>query len=328
MTFKVIVIEDSAFMRKSFQRSFKDIQQIEIIEIVRSMEDATDSIKRIRPDFIFISKQENAYKKNLDIDSIMMSFKIPVVMFGFSGDAIRNGLIGICDNVSGGHRLIEIDGDLTKLLKELKKCSKSHRDTSPSRADFNVDLDSRVFNAVVIGSSTGGPRALSHIIKKLPESIRVPIFIVQHLPKKFTTSLAERLNNESKVLVVEAKDEMSIKRGVVYLAPGDYHMTVDKGVIRLARGEKIHGVRPAVDPLFETASIYYGDGLFGAVLTGMGKDGTNGMKAIKEMGGYGVAQDEETSVVYGMPGNAVAKGVIDDVLSIDEISSLINRIVR
>lgn len=182
--------------------------------------------------------------------------------------------------------------------------------------------------AVVIGASTGGPTALAYLISKIPKDFNIPIFIVQHMPKGFTTTFALRLDSESNIKVVEAEDNMKIQKGIVYLAPGDFHMTIEKNRIRLNSEEKLFGVRPSVDYLFKSASNIYGDGLLGIIMTGMGRDGTDGMKTIKNNGGYNIAQNEESSVVYGMPGNAVANGVVDEIMSLDEISQVLNSLTK
>lgn len=185
-----------------------------------------------------------------------------------------------------------------------------------------------VINAVVIGASTGGPNALVYILSRLTEDLNVPIFIVQHMPKGFTASFAARLDKESQLKVVEAEDKMKIEKGTVYLAPGDFHMTIDRNKIRLNSEDKLFGVRPAVDYLFKTAAKTYGSNLLGIILTGMGRDGTDGMHTIKVNGGYNIAQNEESCVVYGMPGNAVAKGVVDSIMNLDEISQILNKFVK
>lgn len=148
------------------------------------------------------------------------------------------------------------------------------------------------------------------------------------MPKGFTTSFAERLNKESNISVVEAKNNMAIENNTVYIAPGDFHMELEDNRIKLNREDKLYGVRPAADYLFNSASKIYGKHLLGIILTGMGRDGTDGMLKIKENGGYNIAQDKDTSVVYGMPGNAINQGAIDQVLSLREISFLINNCVR
>ena len=131
--------------------------------------------------------------------------------------------------------------------------------------------------AVAIGASTGGPSALEYLISKLPKDLDIPIFIVQHMPKDFTTSFAMRLDKASQV----KEDKMKIEKGVVFIAPGDFHMTVERDTIRLDSRAKLFGVRPCVDYLFKSAAEVYGENLLGIILTGMGKDGSDGMHTIK-----------------------------------------------
>ena len=128
--------------------------------------------------------------------------------------------------------------------------------------------------------------------------------------------------------VVEARDSMIIQSGMVYLAPGDFHMTIEDNMIKLNSNEKIHGVRPAADYLFNAAAKVYGERLLGIIMTGMGKDGSEGMCTIKEVGGYNIAQNEETCVVYGMPSSAVAKNAVHEILSLEDISIKLNQLIR
>lgn len=175
--------------------------------------------------------------------------------------------------------------------------------------------------AVVIGASTGGPKALYSIITKLPSDLDVPIFIVQHMPAGFTKAFAERLNSNSLVNVVEATDNQSIEKGVVYIAPGGYHMEVGKDKkIHLNMEPSLWGVRPAVDKLFDSASKVYKEKLLSVVLTGMGKDGANGTISVKKNGGITLAQDKETSTIYGMPKVTFETGMVDKVVPLDKIS--------
>ena len=191
-----------------------------------------------------------------------------------------------------------------------------------------TDRHIKKIQAVAIGASTGGPSALEYLISKLPKDLDVPIFIVQHMPKDFTTSFAMRLDKASQVKVVEVEDKMKIEKGVVFIAPGDFHMTVERDTIRLDSRAKLFGVRPCVDYLFKSAAEVYGENLLGIILTGMGKDGSDGMHTIKINGGYNIAQDEESSVIYGMPGNAVESGVVDSILSLEDISKVLNNLTK
>jgi two-component system chemotaxis response regulator CheB len=182
--------------------------------------------------------------------------------------------------------------------------------------------------AVVIGASTGGPRVLYDLITQLPKDLNTPVFVVQHMPAGFTKAFAERINKNSQLNVVEARDGEVIQANTVYIAPGGYHMMAVDSRIKLDLSPTIHGVRPAVDKLFNTAAELYKGKLLACILTGMGKDGADGVRNIKSRGGYILAQDEYTSTVYGMPKAAYETGCVDKVLPENKIADEIIRAVK
>ena len=197
------------------------------------------------------------------------------------------------------------------------------------KKDILLPILDREWDAIVIGSSTGGPKALTDIFKNLPENKNaMPIFVVQHIPKAFTLSLAKRLDSICALKVKEAEREELIQRGHIYIAPGDYHMMVERKCISLDQRDKYLGVRPAVDYLFQSAAIRYQSKLLSIIFTGMGRDGTEGIKYIKKYGGINIAQDRESSVVFGMPGSAIKSKNVDLVLSLDEISKQLNLLIK
>lgn len=178
---------------------------------------------------------------------------------------------------------------------------------------------------IAIGSSTGGPRALSDVLPALCTSTRLPILVVQHMPAGFTQSLAESLARQARQPVVEAADGMSLSAARVFIAPGGRHMlvrgTAASPVIGLNDGPPENGCRPSADVLFRSAAASFGTGVLAVILTGMGNDGTAGLGAVRRGGGYVIAQDEATSVVWGMPGSAVQAGVVDEIRPVSEIAS-------
>ena len=185
---------------------------------------------------------------------------------------------------------------------------------------------------VVIGTSTGGPRALQQVITQLPKNLPCGVAIVQHMPPGFTKSLSERLDSLSQVSVKEAEANDVIKPGHVYIAPGDYHMTVQKQgnsyVIALNQNPPLASHRPAVDVLFDSV-VPFGNRVVSVILTGMGSDGAKGMQKIKAAGGRVIAEDESTSVVYGMPKAVVDLGLADSVLPIQYIAdAIVNSVKR
>lgn len=182
---------------------------------------------------------------------------------------------------------------------------------------------------LLIGASTGGPNAIETILRELKRDLNLTVLIVQHMPKGFTKSFAERLNKVCDLTVSEATDGTKIEKNNVYIAPGGFHMVLNKGgIIKLNTDSLVWGVRPAVDNLFISAASIYKENIISVVLTGMGKDGAKGSVKVKENNGVTIAQDEKTSVIYGMPKVAFETGCIDYVLPLNEIVNKVKGIIK
>ena len=186
------------------------------------------------------------------------------------------------------------------------------------------------YSVLAIGTSTGGPNALANLLPRLPANFPVPIVIVQHMPPIFTRILAERLTTSSHLKVVEASMGAVLQPGNAYIAPGDYHMTVAKGsqttvVTKTNQNPPEHSCRPAVDVLFRSVAEVYKDKVLAVILTGMGRDGALGCAKIKQSGGGILAQDEASSVVWGMPGLVAKQGLAEKVLSIEGLADEITK---
>mgnify|MGYP000584044751 FL=1 len=184
---------------------------------------------------------------------------------------------------------------------------------------------------VVIGSSTGGPQALQTVITGLPEHFPCPVVVVQHMPAGFTNALALRLNNVSRVAVREAEHGDVLRSGCVYIAPGNQHLRIrqeaDVRRIILSNEPPVGNHRPAVNVMYDSVA-HLGDDVVAVILTGMGCDGREGMRRIKQNGGYCIAQDEETCVVYGMPKSVVDAGLADEICPLPKIAEAIEAAVR
>ena len=200
----------------------------------------------------------------------------------------------------------------------------------PPRAIKLRPAGQRAPEVIAVGSSTGGPQALMKALASLPRTMRMPVLVTQHMPATFTSILAEHLARASGLHAAEAVDGEGIRPARIYVAPGDFHMTavVEDGqrVIRLTKEPPENYCRPSVDPMFRSLAQAYGAGVLGLILTGMGSDGVKGARSVVDAGGTVIAQDEATSVVWGMPGAAAAAGVCSAVLPITDIALYLRRL--
>jgi two-component system chemotaxis response regulator CheB len=191
----------------------------------------------------------------------------------------------------------------------------------PSRPSMMVTWPPSGPRVVIVGVSTGGPAALSRVLPALPGDIGFAIVVVQHMPDGFTAPLAERLNAQSAIVVQEAKAGDRPRQGLALVAPGDRHLEfASNGVVQISDGPEVNGCRPSVDVTMKSAARAFGRRATGILMTGMGRDGAEGMKEIKAAGGLTLAQDKESCVIYGMPRAAVEAGAVDEVVPLDEIA--------
>ena len=222
--------------------------------------------------------------------------------------------------------------DLVEKVKALGKASQSAKSPRPRRPVSQLvrqpvrPMVGRLFRPriVVVASSTGGPQALQAFLPPVAKATNLPILLVQHMPKTFTTILAEKLSKLCGRPCIEPKNGDPVRNGVIYLAPGDYHMRIVRSasgaeVIQLDQSAPVNFCRPAADPMFESAVERFGGSVLGVVLTGMGHDGRDGSDLIQKAGGRILAQDEATSVVWGMPGAVAEAGLANDIKPLPEL---------
>ena len=348
---KAIVVDDSALMRRIISDMINSQTEMEVIATARNGEELLTKITREAPDVITLDIEmpkmdgkatlKELKKININIPVIMLS-SISKIGTEITMDCLGLGAFDFIAKPSG-----EISLDINKVKDELVQKIKlavmnnKGKITLDSGNDVKTNIEmmhkikTRVGNvachnieAVVIGASTGGPKALYKVITALPDSLGVAVLVVQHMPMGFTKAFAQRLNLNSKLKVIEAQDGDLIEKNVVYIAPGGYHMEVgsDKK-IHLNTEPTIWGVRPAVDKLFLSASSVYGSRLLSVILTGMGRDGAQGTKVIKDNGGITMSEHQSTCIIYGMPKAAFETGKVDEVVMLEDVAQEITKVV-
>ncbi|MCM0760173.1 MULTISPECIES: chemotaxis response regulator protein-glutamate methylesterase [Sporomusa] len=345
---KVLVVDDSVFMRKLLTDLFAGETDFTVVDTARNGKDAIDKVKRFKPDLITMDVEMPVMDGIKALELIMKEAPTPVVMISSLTQAgavatLRALEIGAVDFVAKtAGPISNITAIRTEILTKCRAAVRANvlqlakgRATAGAlpampkmHSQPGLALDERI---VAIGTSTGGPRALQEIITKIPGNIPCGIVIVQHMPPGFTKSLAERLDSLSSVTVKEAEHNDVIRPGYVFIAPGDYHMLIEreggKTVIKLNQNPPIGGHRPAVDPLMESVARTYGSKAIGVILTGMGRDGAKGIEAIKRQNGYTIAEDQSTAVVYGMPKAAIELGVVDKIVPITGVTAEILKVL-
>lgn len=337
MKIKVVVVDDSALMRKVLSTMINASDYLEVTEIARNGIEAIKVIERTKPDIVTLDVEMPMMNGLETLKRIKEKYSIPVVMLSSKSNekiTIEALELGAEDFIEKPIALKENGEAFKKDLETRLLIHFPEEKITPVRhKNLKVTQDEllnkkKTLKAIAIGASTGGPKALVHVIQSLSKHLALPVFIVQHMPEGFTASFAQRLNTLTTATVVEAQDNMPIKPNTVYLAPGGKHMTIKNNRIALDTSPKIHGVRPAVDHLFESVAVNYGAHTLGIILTGMGNDGANGCEKIKHAGGYILSQDKETSIVYGMPRVVFERGHSDQVGSLCEIADIIKEMTR
>ncbi len=345
---RVLIVDDSTFARTSISRTLASDPEIEIIDTAKDGAEAVEKTKALSPDVVTL----DVVMPNMDgltaLGRIMTECPTPVVMVSaLTGPethstiaALEAGAVDFFLKVPRVVNPIGTDQEIDSLQYKVKtaaqvQVSKLKRLAASSTTQHHVDGYSskknslHPSNVVVIGTSTGGPRALHYLVPTLPADLNAAFLIVQHMPAGFTRSLAERLDATSKLRVKEAQAGDALVSGQALIAPGGYHMTVDKrGEIRLNQDPVVCGVRPAVDVTMKSVAKVYGPASKGVVLTGMGSDGTEGAAAIKSAGGSVVVEDESTCAVYGMPKSVIDSGHADKVAPLEGITEEVVRFCR
>ena len=377
---RVLIADDSAFMRKVLSDLFKSQSDFEVVGTAVNGQDAIEKVKKFQPDVLTLDVIMPVMDGLNALAVIMEQCPLPVVMVSSTtqkgtNETIRALALGAVDFVSkAGGAISKIDTIKDEILAKCRLAAKTHArrnfavskplvykpstNTEPTNRRVEVRRRTGLVlgqkptitrtpsttapvrkiipgtgkKLVVIGTSTGGPQALQTVITRLPGNLPCGVVVVQHMPAGFTKSLAERLNSISSIAVKEAEHDEIIRPGQVYIAPGDYHLRIvpaggGERKIALSQEPRVGNLRPTVNYMFDSAS-QFGRDLVSVIMTGMGSDGCEGMKKVKATGGYSIAQDENSCVVYGMPKAVVDAGLADEIRPLDKIAEAIVEAVR
>ena len=344
---RVLVVDDSAFMRRLLRDILESDPEIEVCCEARDGIEAIEKVKTEDPDVVTLDI-EMPRMNGLDaLRYIMKKYPRPVIMVSALTQegadatikALEYGAVDFIPKSSSTFavNLREMKEEIIKKVKEVAKIPPRFLHLKRRRVLREQMQKVRkkgeiARRAVAIAASTGGPQSLLQVFEKLPGELDAAILLVQHMPPGFTKSFAMRLDRISQLNVKEAEDGETVYENWAYVAPGDYHMEVvsrlGKPVIKLYKGPKIHGVRPAADPMMKSVAKLFGRKTVGVVMTGMGRDGAEGLAEIKRRGGITIAQDKETSIIFGMPKAAIELGVVDYVVPLDKIADTIVRALR
>ena len=341
----VLVVDDSAFMRRVISDILSQGDEFRVIGTARDGNDALRKIHELNPDMVTMDVEMPGLDGLSALGYIMSETPRPVVMLSAytteRAEATMRALdFGAVDFIAkpSGTISLNLETVADQLLDALRAAASANlsavpvrmpRRAPPAPVRPRLREGEQPSAAVAVAAATGGPRALAELLPRLRNPLGATVLVVQHMPPRFTRTLAERLDGMGGLSVSEAEDGEPVRRDHVYLAPGDFHMRVVSGggEVRIALDQEpsVWGVRPAADPLFHSVAAVYGARSLGVVLTGMGRDGADGLRGIRQAGGRGIAQDRASAVIWGMP-QAAAEWA-DTVLPLDHIAAEIEAVV-
>ena len=347
---RVLIVDDSAFMCKVLKEIINSDPQLEVVGQARDGRDAVALADSLRPDVITMDLNLPHVDGLQATETIMSHHPRPIVIVSSESRegadstlrALELGAIDFVPKPSTG-----IDLDMKKVREELNRKLKlaakvrvvrtrtlsklplpqgPASEPASSAGAILAAQNGGKFPMVVVAASTGGPAAVMRVVAGLPKDLAAAFFLVLHMPAAFTPQFAIQLSEVSMLPVKEAEHNEPAQPGTIYLCPGSHHLRLSStGKITLDAGARIEGYRPCADVAFETIASYARALAIGVILTGMGSDAAKGAKAVKATGGCVLAQDEATSVIFGMPSEAIKAGAVDEVLPLDDISTAIER---
>jgi len=331
---KVLIVDDSAFIRMLMTQILEQDSQLDVVGTAADPYEAREKIKKHNPDVLTLDIEMPKMDGVTFLKNIMRLRPMPVVMVStltlqgaeIADIALQLGAVDFVAKPKADVRnnLIKMSQELIEKVKIAANCNTAALDTKQYLEQTVLPLSNKttLIDIIALGASTGGTEAIQSILRQLPRGMP-PIVMVQHIPDVFSTSYAKRLDNHCELKVTEVRQAQKLKSGHAYLAPGHRHMKVVKKNnelwAELSNGDACHHHKPAVDVLFQSIAQIPEVGCIAALLTGMGQDGAQGLLQLRQSGAETLVQDEQSSVVWGMPGAAVKKGGVQKVIPLREI---------
>ncbi|MDY6879074.1 MAG: chemotaxis response regulator protein-glutamate methylesterase [Desulfatiglans sp.] len=334
---RVLIVDDSAVVRKVFSEELSRERGIEIVGTAPDPYVARDKIVKLRPDVVTLDIEMPRMDGLTFLKKLMKHYPLPVIIVSslttkggkMAMEALSLGAVDVISKPSVAYSVGDMSVQLADKIRAaahvnvMAKADHVRSMDQKKRAVASKALLSTTNKVIAIGASTGGTEATRVVLSGMPSN-SPGIVIVQHMPAKFTASYAERLDALSDITVKEARDGDSVTNGTALIAPGNYHMVLRRSgsryYVQVKTGPLVHHQRPAVDVLFKSVADYVGSNAVGIILTGMGADGASGLARMKEAGASTIAQDEKTCVIFGMPKEAIKAGAVDKTVALNDIA--------
>jgi two-component system, chemotaxis family, protein-glutamate methylesterase/glutaminase len=339
---KVLIVDDSAIVRKIFSEELSKYPDIEVVGVAPDPYVARDKIVTLKPDVITLDIEMPRMDGLTFLKKLMKYFPLPTIIVSsltpkggkLTLEAMDLGAVDVVAKPGTSYSVGDMSAQLADKIRAASRVRVIKRELTDSAEGIEVEpiraLAQTSNKVIAIGASTGGTEALKKVLMKMPPN-SPGIVIVQHMPANFTTAFAARLNDLCQIEVKEAEDNDSVTPGTALIAPGNYHMIFRRSgaryYVEIKTGPMVHHQRPAVDVLFKSTAKYAGANAIGVILTGMGADGAEGLLEMKKMGASTIAQDEKSCVVFGMPKEAIKLGAADKVVSLEMIPQEIIKMV-
>jgi two-component system, chemotaxis family, protein-glutamate methylesterase/glutaminase len=344
---RVLIVDDSAYMRKVLEELIRSDPKLEVVGQAKDGREAITMAQSLQPDVVTMDLNMPRMDGLEATQHIMTQNPRPILIVSSesrqgAASTLRALELGAIDFVPKPSSAIDLDMKNVReeLLGKLKMAAKVRVVRTAARHDPSAGVEAKSqtpsvkdggnpearLPLVVIAASTGGPATLMRLMPRFPKNFPAAVVLVQHMPATFTSQLSLQLTEVASIRVKEAEANEQLQAGTIYVCPGSHHLRIAlTGRIKLDDGPRISGYRPCADVALETAAAYGGANVIGVVLTGMGNDGAAGVQAVKAARGCVLAQDEATSVIFGMPAEAIRTGVVDQVLGIDEMYPAIEK---